>query len=83
MKANIIQIGNSKGVILPSGILRKLRLSVKSALNVTVEGERIILQSEPRQGWAEAAMRAHADGDDKLLMPDVFEDEDLSDIPWK
>ena len=31
MVTNIIQIGNSKGIILPSEILKQLRLSLKSA----------------------------------------------------
>lgn len=83
MRANIIQIGNSKGIIIPSDILHKLRLSIKSAVNIKVEGEKIVIQSEPRQGWAEAAKRMHAAGDDQPLIPDVFEDEDLSDIPWE
>ena len=32
MVTNIIQIGNSKGIILPSEILKQLRLSLKSAV---------------------------------------------------
>ena len=34
-----------------------------------------MIKAQPRQGWAEAAKRAHENGDDKLLIPDVFEDE--------
>ena len=59
MVTNIIQIGNSKGIILPSEILK-----------------------QPRQGWAEAAKRAHENGDDELLIPDVFEDEKFEDWTW-
>ena len=33
----------------------------------------------PRNGWAAAAMQAHADGEDKLLATDVFEDEKMED----
>ena len=33
------------------------------------------IKAQPRQGWAEAAKRAHENGDDELLIPDVFEDE--------
>ena len=35
----------------------------------------------PRDGWAAAAMQAHADGEDKLMANDVFEDEMMED--WK
>ncbi len=32
-------------------------------------------QKNPRVGWAEAAKQAHENGDDKLLISDVFEGE--------
>jgi antitoxin MazE len=82
MKTSIIQIGNSKGIILPSDILRRLHLSLKSAVSVSVDGEKIIIKSEPRQGWSEAARLMNESGDDILLIPDVFNDEDLSGIAW-
>ena len=37
MVTNIIQIGNSKGIILPSEILKQLRLSLKSTVSVSLE----------------------------------------------
>jgi antitoxin MazE len=83
MRTNIIQIGNSKGIILPSGLLRKLRLSTKSPVNISIEGEKIVIKAEPRQGWAEAAWQMHKANDDKLLIPDVFTDEDLSGLTWE
>jgi hypothetical protein len=36
----------------------------------------------PRDGWAAAAMQAHADGEDKLMADDVFEDEKMEDWKW-
>ena len=33
----------------------------------------------PRDGWATAAMQAHADGEDTLMAADVFEDEKMED----
>jgi antitoxin MazE len=47
--------------------------------NDSVDGEKIIIKPEPRQGWAEAARLMNELGDDVLLIPDVFDDEDLSD----
>ena len=59
MVTNIIQIGNSKGIILPSEILKQLRLSWKSAVGISLDGNNIVIKAQPRQGWAEAAKRAH------------------------
>ena len=36
MKANIINIGNSQGIILPAALLRKLMLSFKSSVQIEV-----------------------------------------------
>ena len=35
-----------------------------------------------RSGWAAAAKQAHADGEDKLMAADVFEDETMEDLTW-
>jgi len=72
MVTNIIQIGNSKGIILPSEILKQLRLSLKSAVSISLDGNNIVIK----------AQRAHENGDDELLIPDVFEDEKFEDWTW-
>ena len=66
----------------PSEILKQLRLSLKSAVSVSLDGNNIVIKAQPRQGWAEAAKRAHENGDDELLIPDVFEDEKFEDWTW-
>ena len=33
-----------------------------------------------RNGWAAAAKQAHADGEDKLMVADVFEDETMEEL---
>ena len=35
-----------------------------------------------REGWAAAARQAHADGEDKLMANDIFEDEMMEDWKW-
>ena len=35
-----------------------------------------------RSGWAAAATQAHADGEDRLMASDVFEDETMEDLIW-
>jgi antitoxin MazE len=82
MNTNIIQIGNSNGVILPANMLRMLQLKTKSAVDVSMEDNKIVIQSSPRQGWEEAAKQMAQAGDDELLIPDFFEDEDLSWWTW-
>ncbi len=53
MVTNIIQIGNSKGIILPSEVLKQLRLSLKSAVSISLDGNNIVIKAQPRQGWAD------------------------------
>lgn len=81
MVSSIVQIGNSRGIILPSWILQKFSLSLKSPVSISIEGENIVLNTQIRNGWEEAAMKAHENGDDKLLVPDLFEDEKI-DGEW-
>ncbi|GHT66934.1 hypothetical protein FACS189452_03720 [Bacteroidia bacterium] len=82
MRTNIIQIGNSRGVILPSIVLRRLDLSLKSTVDVLMEDEKIIIQPKPRSGWDEAFKQFALSGAEESFFPDVFEDEDLSDWKW-
>ena len=67
LKANIIRIGNSRGIRIPKVALDACRL--KGAVNLEVKEGRLIVtpQKRPRQGWAEAFRRLAAAGDDKLL----------------
>ena len=82
MTANIIQIGNSRGVILPTEILRQMRLTLKSAVNIDVTNEYIVIKAAPRRGWEESAKEMAKAGDDKLLMPVVFGEENLEWWEW-
>jgi len=76
------KIGNSKGVIIPPAWLDQLtgnRTVQNVELVMRTEGSVIIIEPllKPRQDWAKAAIKAHARGDDSLLIPDVFEDEEI------
>jgi antitoxin MazE len=83
VKTNIIQLENGHGIILPFDVLRKLRLSKESPVNVSIENNRIIIQPSLRKGWEEEAKQMAEAGDDELLMPDFFDDEDLSWWTWE
>lgn len=75
MELSIINIGNSKGIRLSKTILEKYCINDK--VELILEKDYIILKpkSEPRKGWEKAFEKIHENGDDQLLMNDVFEDE--------
>jgi len=79
MKANIIQIGNSKGLRLAKSILDQY--NIKDKVEVILEKKQIILRpvNNPREGWDEALKELHDNQDDQLLMDDVFEDENFDE----
>ena len=81
MEVSIIQIGNSKGLRLSRSILD--RYNIKDKVELILEERQIILKpvEQPRQGWDEAFRKMHANGDDQLLLDDVFEDENFDE--WK
>ena len=44
MERNIVQIGNSMGVILPASILKRLNLSAKDPVTITHRNNSIIIK---------------------------------------
>ena len=77
MEISIINIGNSKGIRLPKTILEKYSISDKIEL-ILAEGYIILKpKTEPRKGWDKSFKKMHERGDDKLLIDDFFEYENL------
>ena len=77
---NVISIGNSKGVIIPSSILRRLN-SDKIEI-IENDSDYTLKAAKPvREGWELAAKQAHKYGDDKLLM-DFTNEFDSKDWTW-
>ncbi len=81
MEVSIIKIGNSKGFRLTKTILERYNITDK--IELILEKGQIILRpiSEPHKGWDKAFQKMHENGDDQLLMNDVFEDENFDE--WK
>jgi antitoxin MazE len=81
MEIPVISIGNSKGIRLSKSILEQYNIS--DSLELILEKGRIILipKSVPRKGWEESFQLMHKNGDDQLLVDDVFEDENFDE--WK
>jgi len=79
MDIKIINIGNSKGIILPSIFLKILKLDTGSKLNLEVNTntKEIIIKTQIRVGWAEAFRNYSIKDEDELLIPDIFNDEKI------
>jgi len=79
MELPIVNIGNSKGIRLPKAVLEKY--GIRDKVELILEQGYIILKPkpEPRKNWGKAFKTMHENGDDQLLMEDIFEDENLID----
>lgn len=79
MKASIIQVGNSKGLRLSKTILEKY--NIKDKVELILEKGQIIIRpvQTPRKDWDKAFERMRKNEDDKLLMSDVFDEENLEE----
>lgn len=82
MKASIINIGNSQGIILPATLLRQLNLSFKSSVQIEIDNGAIIIKPAPRENWAEAAKQMSSAGDEELLMDDSLNEFDKEEWTW-
>lgn len=83
MEANIIKVGNSKGIIIPSKFLKLIGLNEK--VRIEVEDNRLIIQSleeNPRSDWEALFSAANSKNDTDILIPDVFEDESFEEWQW-
>lgn len=82
MEVSIIKIGNSKGVIIPARFLKKLGAQSKVEMEEREGGLFLKPIKKPREGWEKAAKAAHKEGEDEILYPDVFDDEETEDWTW-
>lgn len=82
METNIINVGNSKGIIIPSKFLKMMGLG--NIVNVEIEEGKLVISPthKPRDGWNEMIKaEIEKNGQANQLMPDVFEDEN-DDWTW-
>lgn len=82
MKTTIVRIGNSQGVRIPKAILGSAK--VGGAVDMEAAGDGIVLRFalSPRTGWAEAALRMAAAGDDSLGPEPVAPRSDWDEEHW-
>ena len=75
IQVSIVQVGNSKGIRLSKTLLDKYQITNK--VELVLENDYIILKpvTEPRKNWENAFAEMHKNGDDKLLIDILFDDE--------
>jgi antitoxin MazE len=79
METSIIKIENSKELRLSKTILEKY--NIKDKIEMILEKDQIILKpiDKPRKNWEKEFEKMHINNDDKLLVDDVFDDENLDE----
>jgi len=81
MEVSVVKIGNSRGIRFSKTIIE--RYNIRDTVEMILDKGHIIIKplTRPRRGWDKAFIEMHANGDDKLIMPDIFEEENLEE--WK
>lgn len=79
MKIKLIQIGNSHGIRLSKAILEQYQIGDYMEIKLEKDHIKLIPAKLPRQGWDEAFRQMHEAGHDQLLIPDVFEEENVEE----
>ena len=79
MEVSIIQIGNSRGIRIAKKILEKYEII--DSVELILKEDCLILRpiKKAREGWEDSFRKMAEKSDDKLLIEDVFEDENLEE----
>ena len=82
MRAELIRIGNSRGVRIPKPLIEQCGFG--EIVELRVENDRLIISPErqPRQGWREAFRAAGAAPRDEPLLPDFPNAFDHEESQW-
>ena len=83
MKLNIITIGNSKGIRIPSAVLKQC--NIVKELELEIKSNKVILKpvkNKPRDGWNSAFKLMRRRNDDALIIDDAL-DLDGGNWEWK
>ena len=75
MELSVINIGNSKGIRFSKTILEQYNISDK--VELILEKSQIVIRpkTQTRKNWDKAFMQMNQNGEDSLLIEDVFEEE--------
>lgn len=80
MLVSLVDIGNSKGIRLPNGLIKQLGLGKLVEMKIQDKGILIEPAVSPRAGW-EAAFQEMRSNQDDLLLDDI-QDHDWDDKEW-
>ncbi len=83
MRANIVRIGNSRGIRIPKALLEQCRLG--STVDLDVENGNLVIRPAemPRLGWDDAFGRMAERGDDELLDREELRASQWDDTEWE
>lgn len=83
MKANVVRIGNSRGIRIPKTLLEQCRF--KDTVELEVLNGQLVVRSlaAPRRGWDEAFRRMHSRKDDVLLDRDSLPATTWDRAEWR
>ena len=75
MEVTIINVGNSKGILLSKTILEKYGFVEKIELIMKQDHLELLPVKPPRQDWDKAFKEMHERGEDELLIDDILDDD--------
>lgn len=83
MKAQIVRIGNSRGIRLPKVLIEEAQLD--DEVDLQAEPGRIVIRktTQPRAGWAAAARQMHEKNEDRLLDKPTATRFDEKEWQWR
>jgi antitoxin MazE len=83
MKAQIVRIGNSRGIRLPKVLIEEAQL--ENEVELQAEPGRIVIRraTRPRAGWAVAARRMREKNEDYLLDKPTATRFDEEEWKWR
>jgi antitoxin MazE len=82
MRANLVAIGNSRGVRIPKAVLEQTGLT--DTVELEVRGKQLVIRSarKPREGWAEDCRKMAELGEDGLIDPQTPTIWDETEWTW-
>ena len=82
MRANIIRIGNSRGIRIPKPLLEQVGLGNTVQLRARERPLMIQPDHAPRQGWEQAFAAMAERGDDRTLLGEITNAFDRNEWAW-
>jgi antitoxin MazE len=82
IRANLVRIGNSRGIRIPKSLIDECHL--EDAVELSVVDGSLVVRPAPkaREGWDAAFERMAEHGDDSLLDPDISSEFDATEWEW-